>query len=127
MPFFRNYFAGGTTTVRGFEPRSLGPRDSSENNDPLGGAKRVIFNTTLLAPIPGSSENTGRIGFFIDSGQVFGSDESIDFSELRTSAGISFNFLTPIGPIAISYAVPLSEEDGDETESLQFTIGRFLD
>ena len=127
LPFFRNYFAGGTTTVRGFEPRSLGPRDSSEDNDPIGGAKRVVFNTTLLAPIPGASANAGRIGFFIDSGQVFGQDESIDLSELRTSVGISFNFLTPIGPVAISYAVPVNEEEGDETEALQFTIGRFLD
>ncbi len=127
LPFFRNYFAGGTTTVRGFQPRSLGPRDSTEDNDPIGGPKRVIFNTTLLAPIPGTAANAGRIGLFVDSGQVFADDESIDFSELRTSVGISFNFFTPIGPVAISWATPVDEREGDETESLQFTIGRFLD
>ena len=127
LPFFRNYFAGGTTTVRGFEPRSLGPRDSSDDNDPIGGPKRVLLNTTLLAPIPGTSANAGRIGFFIDSGQVFADDESVDFSELRTSVGVSFNFFTPIGPVAISYAVPVDEQDDDELEAFQFTIGRFLD
>ena len=128
LPFFRNYFAGGTTTVRGFEPRSLGPRENEDGTgEPIGGSKRVVFNTTLLTPIPGASANTGRIGFFIDAGQVFADDESIDLSELRTSAGISLNFLTPVGPLALSYAVPLDDKDGDETDSIQFTIGRFLD
>ncbi len=127
LPFFKNYFAGGTTTVRGYEPRSLGARDSTADQDPLGGAKRVVFNASLLAPLPGVATNAGRLGFFIDAGQVFSQDQSIDLSELRASAGVSINFLTPVGPLALSYAVPLNEEDGDELESVQFTIGRFLD
>ena len=126
LPFFRNSFAGGTASVRGFEPRSLGPR-SIDDDDPIGGPIRVLFNTTLLTPFPGASENLGRIGLFVDSGQVFADIESVDFSELRTSVGISFNFLTAIGPVAISFATPINEQDGDETEVFQFTLGRFLD
>lgn len=127
LPFFRNYFAGGTSTVRGFESRSLGPRDSTESNDPLGGSKRVLFNTSLLTPIPGFDAGAARLGIFIDSGQVFGPDESIDFAELRTSVGISLNFLTPVGPLALSFAAPLNDEEGDETETFQFSVGRFFD
>ena len=41
LPFYKNYFAGGVTSVRGYEPNSLGPRDS--NDDPLGGSKRVVL------------------------------------------------------------------------------------
>jgi len=127
LPFFKNYFAGGTGTARGFESRSLGPRDTSESADPLGGAKRVVLNASFLTPIPGTEKGSGRMGFFIDAAQVFDQDDSIDLSDLRASAGISLNWLTAVGPLAISYAVPLNEEDGDELEKVQFTIGRFLD
>jgi len=127
LPFFKNYFAGGTGTVRGFDSRSLGPRDSSEDQDPLGGAKRVILNASLLTPMPGVEDGSGRMGFFIDAAQVFNQDDNIDLSNVRASAGISLNWLTAVGPLAISYAVPLNEEEGDKLEKIQFSIGRFLD
>jgi len=123
LPFFKNYFAGGTGTVRGYDSRSLGPRDTSDNSDPLGGAKRVILN----ASFPGASGGAGRMGFFVDAAQVFSQDESIELSALRASAGISLNFLTAVGPLAISYAVPLNDEEGDKLDAIQFTVGRFLD
>jgi len=126
LPFFKNYFAGGTGTVRGYDSRSLGPRDTSDDNDPLGGAKRVILNASLLT-LPGASGGAGRMGFFVDAAQVFSQDESIELSALRASAGISLNFLTAVGPLAVSYAVPLNEEEGDKLDEIQFTIGRFLD
>jgi len=127
LPFFKNYFAGGTGTVRGFDSRSLGPKDDATDPNPIGGAKRLVLGASVLTPIPGVDSRTSRLGFFVDAAQVFANDDSIDFGELRASAGISFNWITPVGPLALSYAVPLNEEEGDELEKVQFTIGRFLD
>lgn len=126
LPFFENYFAGGTTTVRGYAPRSLGPRDTGEDEDPLGGAKRVLLNASLLLPFPGTDNKSQRLSLFVDAGQVYSSDQSIDLSELRASAGISFNWITPVGPLSLSYGVPLNEEDGDDVDRVQFSIGRLL-
>ena len=124
LPFFKNYFAGGTTTVRGFEARSLGPRDSSADPDPLGGSKRILFNSSLLLPV--GKEKDKRLSLFVDGGQVFSDEQSIDTSDIRFSAGVGFNWVSPVGPISLSYAVPLNEEDGDEVEKLQFSVGRLL-
>lgn len=130
LPFFKNYFAGGSRSVRGFEARSLGPLDTGLTSltqgerDPLGGNKRVILKTALLLPLGASLDR--RFQIFLDGGQVFGDDESIDFSEVRFSAGIGFNWLSPVGPLSLSYAVPLNDEDGDEIESFQFSVGQLI-
>ena len=125
LPFFKNYFAGGTSSVRGFEARSLGPRDSSEFPDPFGGSKRVLLNASLLLPVGGGALDK-RLSLFIDGGQIFADEDDFDFSEIRFSAGVGFNWISPVGPLSISYAVPLNDEEGDEVEEFQFTVGRLL-
>jgi outer membrane protein insertion porin family len=64
------------------------------------------------------------MSLFVDGGMVYGPDELVDFSTLRYSAGLAFNWYSPIGPISISYAQPLNEEPDDRTESVQFTLGQ---
>ncbi|NND82462.1 MAG: outer membrane protein assembly factor BamA [Gammaproteobacteria bacterium] len=125
LPFFKNYFAGGSSSVRGFEARSLGPRDSSDFPDPFGGAKRVLFNASLLLPI-GDGALDKRLSLFVDGGQVFSNDQSVELDGIRFSAGVGFNWISPVGPLSISYATPLNEEEGDEVEKFQFSIGRLL-
>ena len=125
LPFFKNYFAGGSSSVRGFEARSLGPRDSSDFPDPFGGSKRVLFNTSLLLPI-GDGALDKRLSLFVDGGQVFSNDDSIELDEIRFSAGIGFNWVSPVGPLSVSYAVPLNDEEDDEIEKFQFSIGTLL-
>jgi len=123
FPFFRNYFAGGSRSVRGFEARSLGPRDSNDN--PFGGNKRILLKAALLLPVGGTALDR-RLQLFVDGGQVFGDDESLELSEVRFSAGIGFNWISPVGPLSLSYAIPLNEEDGDETEEFQFSVGQLI-
>ncbi|MFT5572154.1 MAG: outer membrane protein insertion porin family [Cryomorphaceae bacterium] len=127
LPFFKNYFAGGSSSVRGFEARSLGPRDSSNFPDPFGGSERVLFNAALLLPI-GDGALDKRLQLFVDGGQVFSSEgeDSFDSSKIRYSAGVGFNWISPVGPLSISYAIPLNEEEGDEVEKFQFSVGRLL-
>ena len=125
LPFFKNYFAGGTRTVRGFEARSLGPRDSSTFPQPFGGSKRVLMNASLLLPI-GSGALDKRLQLFVDGGQVFSNDQDIEMDELRFAAGVGFNWISPVGPLSISYSIPLNEEDGDEIEKFQFSVGQLI-
>jgi len=125
LPFFKNYFAGGSSSVRGFEARSLGPRDSSDFPDPFGGAKRVLFNASLLLPI-GDGALDKRLSLFVDGGQVFSNEDDIELDDIRFSAGVGFNWISPVGPLSVSYAVPLNEEEDDEVEKFQFSIGRLL-
>lgn len=125
LPFFKNYFAGGSSSVRGYEARSLGPRDSSDFPDPFGGAKRILFNSSLLLPV-GDGALDKRLSLFIDGGQVFSQEDSIELDEVRFSAGIGFNWISPVGPLSVSYAFPLNDEEGDELEKFQFSIGTLL-
>lgn len=126
LPFFKNFFAGGASTVRGYQARSLGPRDSGDTPEPIGGSQRILVNSELLFPLPGSENRDKRISLFVDGGQVYGPDESIDASELRFSAGVGFGWFSPLGPLAISFAIPLNDKDDDEIERVQFTLGRFF-
>lgn len=126
LPFFENFFAGGANTVRGYDARSLGPRDSGDTPEALGGDRRVLGNIELQIPLPGDAGEDKRISFFVDGGQVYGPDSDLDLGELRYSAGIAFSWFSPLGPLAISFAQPLNDEPGDDVQRIQFTLGRFF-
>ncbi|HKQ31356.1 MAG TPA: BamA/TamA family outer membrane protein, partial [Burkholderiales bacterium] len=124
LPFYKNFFAGGSGTVRGYESRSLGPRDALPPNDPTGGNRRVLLNTELLFPVPGAKvDKSTRFALFIDGGMVYGPGEKLDLGELRYAAGLAFNWYSPVGPLSFSLAKPLNDKPGDQTESFQFTLG----
>ncbi|MDH5512851.1 MAG: outer membrane protein assembly factor BamA [Gammaproteobacteria bacterium] len=125
LPFYKNFYAGGSSTVRGFSSRSLGPRDTLPPNDPIGGNRRVLVNAEFLFPLPGTTADNKsmRISLFTDGGMVYGAGEKVDLGQLRYSTGIAFNWFSPVGPLSFSYAIPLNDEPGDRTENFQFTLG----
>jgi outer membrane protein insertion porin family len=120
LPFYKNFYAGGVSTVRGYEAGSLGPRDS--NNDSLGGTRRIIGNGEVLWGIPGMEKNL-RLGVFLDAGQVFGQGQNISMGDLRYSTGLSAAWLSPVGPLRFSFGKALNKQEGDKTESFQFQLG----
>lgn len=121
LPFYKNYFAGGVNTVRGYSPGSLGPQDV--NGASLGGSRQVIGSFELLFPVPGlTKDRSTRLAAFVDAGMV-GEDYDFIFSEMRYSAGLAFSWFSPLGPLRFSWAQPLNDEPGDDVEQLQFTIG----
>ncbi len=125
LPFYKNFYAGGSGTVRGYRSRSLGPLDSLPPNDPIGGNRRVLVNSELLFPLPGSSSDNKsmRLSLFTDGGMVYGPGEKVELGQLRYSAGLAFNWFSPVGPLSFSFAIPLNDKPGDRTESFQFTLG----
>jgi len=125
LPFFRNFYAGGPTSVRGYTSRSLGPRDPI-SGDPVGGNKRIVLNSELYFPMPGTDEasrKSMRLSWFIDGGWVYGEGQSIDLGELRYSTGLAFNWFSPVGPLMFSLGFPLNDKKGDDIEKFQFTLG----
>ncbi|OGS98011.1 MAG: outer membrane protein assembly factor BamA [Gallionellales bacterium RIFCSPLOWO2_12_FULL_59_22] len=121
VPFFKNFYAGGTGSVRGYDSYSLGPRDF--NDQVLGGTKRVVGNAELLMPLPGSKEKSVRLSGFIDAGAVYGPGDLPGSAGLRYSTGVAVTWLSPMGPIKFSYAVPLNKQPVDRLQELQFTLG----
>jgi outer membrane protein insertion porin family len=123
LPFFRNFYAGGVGSVRGFSTSSLGPQDALTNT--LGGNKRVMGSAEYLFPLPGQGRDRSfRVGTFIDAGQVFGTDQKLRLSDLRYSAGLSFAWNSPLGPLKISLAYPLNDKLTDKVQRFQFTFGQ---
>lgn len=121
LPLIRNFYAGGPHSVRGFESNTLGPRDSLD--DPLGGGLMFEGQTELIVPMPFIESNQFRFSAFWDFGQVYASAEELDFGELRTSTGVAMKWISPLGPLGISFAYPLNDESSDETQPFQFSIG----
>ncbi|OIO10271.1 MAG: outer membrane protein assembly factor BamA, partial [Gallionellaceae bacterium CG1_02_60_325] len=126
LPFFKNLFAGGTGSVRGYDLSSLGPRDI--NNNSLGGTKRVVGNIELLFPIPGMEKNRSvRLSAFIDGGALSGKKSEVPASMgMRYSAGVGLNWFSPAGPLQFSWAKPLNDQPQDKVQNFQFTLGGFF-
>jgi outer membrane protein insertion porin family len=132
LPFFENFYAGGISSsgrVRGFVDNSLGPRDFY-TTQPLGGAFKTVGTLELVFPTLFDSP-AARVSAFLDFGNVFTDYSDFDAGELRASAGVSLLWRSPMGPLAISYALPVKTKDadpstnfpGDDIERLQFTFG----
>ena len=125
LPFFENFYAGGTRSVRGFRDNTLGPRSeviSGYRGQPLGGSLKTTGSVELIFPKLFDS-NAARVSAFFDFGNVFDGVDNFDAGQLRASTGVALLWRAPVGPISISYAFPLKKEDGDELERLQFTFG----
>ena len=142
LPPYRQFFAGGPSSVRGFTESRLGPKDGFGN--PYGGNMKVIGRTELLFPVPAKWRASTRISAFFDIGNVFSQgagvefvgldgvtpvDYEFDYNELKQSVGLSVQWLAPMGIFRFSYGVSLNEFKGDgvryadEVERFQFTIG----
>ena len=113
-------------------------------DEEVGGNALVSFGTELILPMPfkGDWADQVRPVLFAEGGQVFdttdkenrtfinpntGVDTGVPLltqdNKFRFSAGVGVTWYTPIGPISLSYAVPIGDKEGDETEKVQFQIG----
>jgi outer membrane protein insertion porin family len=124
FPIFKNYFAGGIGSVRGYEPSSLGPRDGT-TGDPIGGSKMLVGNIELTFPLPGTGyDRTLRVFTFLDGGNVWGDlGNSVGANGLRYGYGLGLAWISPIGPLKISLGFPLLKHEGDQYQKFQFQIG----
>lgn len=137
IPFFKRYTAGGVRSLRGYRTASLGIGDTElgtpggalvEGRDEFGNARGGDFltlgTTEIIFPPPFVEEpGATRFSLFVDYGNVFPTYEEFDYDELRGSYGAAFVWLSPVGPLTFSYALPFNEASNDRTRRFQFTIG----
>jgi outer membrane protein insertion porin family len=121
-PVFKNFYGGGLGTVRTFEQGSLGVVDPTGAY--IGGAKRVNLNANLYFPVPGTGNDKSlRIFAFADAGNVWREDERITGSSVRVAWGLGLSWISPVGPLQLSYGKPVRLQRNDRIQRFQFQIG----
>ena len=136
MPFFKNFYAGGTGSVRGWDTASLGPYEIDTDGDEvrLGGTRRFVFNAELSMPVPGFGvDKSFRFGPFFDAGQVYSDEKTgacssgsgivCEEGPVRMSVGLAATWLSPLGPLKFSFAQPLNKQKNDNIQRFQFQMG----
>lgn len=133
MPLFRNFYAGGIGSVRGFDSGSLGPKaknTATNSTFSVGGSKRLVGNAELLFPFPGmGTDRSVRLSTFLDAGMVAGDYDSLgryktlSLSDLRYSVGAAITWYSPMGPIKLSLAKPINAASDDKKQTFQFQLG----
>ena len=122
-PVFKNFYAGGIGTVRGYQVSSLGNK-KDQYGDSMGGSSRVIGSVELQFPFPGSGQDrTLRWFTFVDGGNVFADGEPIKVNDLRYSTGLGISWISPIGPLKLSYGKPINAKSTDKSQNFQFQLG----
>ncbi len=132
LPFFENYYGGGTGSVRGFRNNTLGPRDTPVDTTlrqplPFGGSTKMVGSAELFFPPPFLSEiKSVRLGVFFDAGRI---QDNWGLNKLKYSAGLSGEWLSPFGALSVSAAVPLNADtkdplQPDQKQMFQFNFGQ---
>jgi outer membrane protein insertion porin family len=131
LPFFENYFGGGTGSVRGFRNNTLGPISTQDNifpagtaftGRPIGGSTKIIANAELFFPVPFLPETKSvRLGTFFDAGTI---TNSFSLNDFKYSAGVSGEWLSPFGALSVSAALPLNVAPQDQQQIFQFNFGQ---
>jgi len=127
VPPYEHFFAGGPQSVAGYKEATMGPRDS--NGNPYGGDFVSWVQNELILPnfIGGSkSKHSYRAAFFVDAGNVFARPGDFRVRDLRASYGVGLTWLTPIGALHFSYAIPFRTKPGDQLSRFQFSLGAYF-
>lgn len=124
VPFYQNFLEGGPNSIRGYYIGSLGPKDTDGSS--IGGTRWIFLSNNLLFPIPGvKDEKSVRMSLFYDIGSLWGGNP-FDLSAeqmVRASYGAGLLWVSPMGPIQISYAIPMFNQPNDTVQNFQFTLG----
>lgn len=150
LPFYKNYFAGGFGSVRGYDDNKMGPRSPSRAFVPpsqggtcivtltnhcidpspevVGGNVLIEGGAEIIFPTPFAGDNRQvRTVLFLDAGNAFHNDipdYGVNIADLRYTTGVSLSWLTAIGPLSFALSRALNEKPGDNTQTFQFSIGQ---
>jgi outer membrane protein assembly complex protein YaeT len=117
VPLSERFFAGGATTLRGFEQNTAGP---IAGRQPLGGQGMLVINNELRVPLFSIFDGVG----FADIGNVYGKVSDFSFADLRKTAGIGLRVRTPWLLLRLDYGFKLDRREGERGGRLFFSIGQ---
>jgi len=109
--------------IRGFEPRGIGPVDAGDH---IGGNNLATLSLKSTFPNPIPENLRANTFVFFDVGNVWGADYSdliSDSSKIRSSTGVAVDIMSPIGPLSLTYSIPLSKVSTDKEQKFLFNIG----
>jgi outer membrane protein insertion porin family len=114
-----------TTLTLGDIATRIGHELRGDPAQPIGGAFKTVASAEIIFPTPfvNEDDDSTRLSWFFDIGNVFQNYDAWDAGELRASTGLSFQWRAPVGPIVINLAKPLRTKKGDDTEVIQFSFG----
>lgn len=118
IPISRRFYLGGSTSMRGFAPGQISPL-ADDGRTPIGGNFFLQSNSELRIPLPA---NLGLLVFF-DAGDVTKDFENFYIDLMRTSTGLGFRYMTPIGPISADYGIKLNKRPYETIGEFYITIG----
>ncbi len=117
-PIYERFFLGGINTIRGFDTRTISPKDPI-TGDLIGGETMLVANTELLFPLVKGQKMRGLL--FFDVGNTYAG--KVDFADVRMSAGTGIRWYSPVGPLRLELGVNLNPRDGESRTQWDFTIG----
>lgn len=124
VPFYQNYFLGGINSIRGYYIGTIGPRDTDGSS--LGGTNEVVWTNDILFPMPGiKDQHLVRLGVFYDMGSLWGGNSFglTPEQSFRASYGVGLTWISPLGPIKLTYALPMFNQPNDDLQPFQFQLG----
>ncbi|MDO8462097.1 MAG: outer membrane protein assembly factor BamA [Deltaproteobacteria bacterium] len=131
VPLFERYFLGGVNSLRGFFPRSVGPKvqvplyaQGSDTEFVIGGNKLLQANLEVEAPI---YDPAGfKFVTFYDLGNTYSEEQQISLKNLRSDYGFGLRWNSPFGPMRFEWGIPIDQRPGEDDVVFNFTIGSFF-
>jgi len=123
LPFYKRLFAGGSSSVRGFDFNSLGSKYL--DNSPKGGELTFLTSGSIIVPgkMAGIENENIRLSAFVDAGSISDKLSEFQLSDIRASTGLALSWLTPVGPIGLHLSKPILKKSGDSLETFSFQLG----
>ena len=129
VPLFERFFLGGINTLRGFDLNTIGPElripssiTGGDHRFTYGGNRLLLFNVEYEIPV---YEPAGiRTVIFVDAGQAYAENESIDLSAIRANYGFGLRWHSPFGPLRFEWGFPFTRREGESFSVFNFSIGQ---
>ncbi|MBI5286683.1 MAG: BamA/TamA family outer membrane protein, partial [Deltaproteobacteria bacterium] len=117
-PVYERFYLGGINSVRGFETRSISPKDPT-TGELIGGDKEVVMSAEYLFPFIPEQRLKGLV--FFDAGNAY--DDDVDLGDLRYGAGVGIRWLSPLGPLRLEWGYNLDRKPGEKSSQWEFAVG----
>ena len=118
VPLSERFFAGGSTTLRGYAQNAVGPIGA--DGVPDGGAALLVINNEVRFPLVWLFDGAA----FVDAGNVYSNVSDFSFGNLRTDGGVGLRVRTPWFLVRLDYGIPFNPRAGEPKSRLFFSIGQ---